>query len=165
MKYKRPVDQPMRLATSNEVLGAFAPETTLRIDRGHVVVCWRSHAKRWMTRGGQDFYPVWHREWGHGGTASTALSQLVRWIKGLPVLPLGTWRYWGGERVALLRQRQGAEAAIIALERAGYPAKVPCVLCQRELAGAMDWWSLDGVSGPCCCWTQGCRQKLDHKTA
>ena len=26
-------------------------------------------------------------------------------------------------------------------------------------ATAIDWWHLEGVSGPCCHWTNGCRQE------
>jgi len=149
-----------RIEIANEVLKCFAPLTTLRLESGHVLVVWINssgrHEKRWMTRG-QDFYPVWHRRWGHGGTASTALAQLVRWIKGKPVLPLSTWRYWGGDRCQLLRQGDG-NAAIEKMLAAGYPEKAACVLCRNEITGGMDWWSLDGLSGPCCSMRSGCKQ-------
>lgn len=151
-----------RIDVANVVLKCFAAETELRIESGHVLVCWTQHGgkkfeRRWMTRG-QDFYPVWHNKWGHGGTASTALAQLVRWVRGLPVLPLTTWRYWSGERVALLRHGNSNEA-ISALSAAGYPETATCVLCGMELTSGFDWWSLDGVTGPCCAWTSGCCQK------
>jgi hypothetical protein len=107
-----------------------------------------------MTRG-QDFYPVWNRHWGHGGTASTALAQLVRWVRGLPVLPISTWRYWAGEKCELLSHGDSGKA-IESLIEAGYPEKVSCVLCGKELS-SFDWWSLDGVSGPCCYSPKECR--------
>ena len=151
---------------ANIVLRSFAPGTELRIDpTGYVVVTWfqwrpaERIERRWMTRG-EDFYPVWHKKWGHGGTACTALAQLVRWIKGKPVLPLSTWVYWGGERCALLRQNEGPEVAMNALRNAGYPESVNCVLCGGPLPGSFDWWSLDKVSGPCCNHNNGCRQKV-----
>jgi hypothetical protein len=155
-----------RVDVANIVLQSFAPDTSLRIDaQGYVVVCWNHHGvkteRRWMTRG-QDFYPIWHRKWGHGGTATTALAQLVRWIKGRPVLPLSTWIYWGGEQCRLMRQQgddNGAQA-ISALRAAGYPETVPCVLCGQTLgSGGLDWWSLDKVTGPCCGMRSGCRQQ------
>lgn len=152
-----------RIEICNRVLQCFAQETTLRLEStGHVIVCWTSSCgeqieRRWMTRG-QDFYPVWYKKWGHGGTASTALAQLVRWVRGMAVLPLATWRYWAGERCALLRHGDANEA-IAALGAAGYPETAVCVLCRQTISGGMDWWSLDGVSGPCCSWTEGCRQK------
>ncbi len=159
-----------RLEAANFVLQAFAPETTISLAKsGHVEVSWTGHGgekftKRWMTRG-QSFYPPWYRKWAHGGTASTALSQLVRFVKGRPVLPISTWRYWAGEQVALLRQRergkQGgptAEEAISTLLSAGYPENVECVVCGVELgASGFDWWSLEGVSGPCCGMGRGCQ--------
>ena len=113
--------------------------------------------------GNQDFYPVWYRQWGHGGTASTALSQLVRWIKGKPVLPLATWIYWGGEACRLLRHGNGPESAIEQLKSGGYPQESNCVLCGEKLTGSLDWWSLDGVSGPCCSLRNGCQQKRQQK--
>lgn len=147
---------------ANRVLECFAPGTTLRLESGYVLVAWTvskgKEERRWMTRG-QDFYPVWHRKWCHGGTASTALAQLVRWIQGKPVLPISTWAYWAGEKVQLLRQGNGNEA-IGMLIAAGYPQVATCVLCGNQITGGMDWWSLDGVTGPCCGWTSGCRQNL-----
>jgi hypothetical protein len=70
------------------------------------------------------------------------------------VLPLATWRYWAGERVKLLPIE-----AVETLAAGGYPVDVPCVLCGEIIRGGLDWWSLDKVSGPCCAWTSGCRQK------
>ena len=151
-----------RIAIANRMLECFAPDTTLRLESGHVIVCWNTYAskkyeRRWMTRG-QDFYPVWSRLWAHGGTACTALSQLVRWVKGKPVLPISTWSYWATERVRLLRLGDW-ESAIRAMSDAGYPQTAECVLCKNEITGGMDWWSLDGVTGPCCGCTSGCRQQ------
>lgn len=150
-----------RIDAANEVLKSFAPGTSLRLESGYVVVEWKNHrgpqSKRWMTRG-QDFYPVWHQSWGHGGTASTALAQLVRWIQGKPVLPLATWQYWSGERCRLLRQGD-SQTALQTLLDAGYPDKAACVLCGDTITGEMDWWSLNGVTGPCCGMRSGCEQK------
>lgn len=67
-------------------------------------------------------------------------------------------RYWASEGVALLRKGD-AEATIDALRIAGYPQNATCVLCGVEIAGGLDWWSLGGVSGPCCGMRSGCRQK------
>lgn len=154
-----------RIDVSNVVLQSFAPDTRLRLcPTGYIIVEWTRHngerfERRWMTRG-QDWYPVWNRHWGHGGTACVALSQLVRWCRSRPVLPISSWRYWGGEQCDLLRQGPGADAAIAALLAGGYPERVPCVLCGLELERAGDWWSLRGVSGPCCSMRAGCRQEV-----
>ena len=137
-----------RLSVANAVIQTFAPGTFLRLESGYVLVEWKNHrgpqSKRWMTRG-QDFYPVWHKAWGHGGTATTALAQLVRWIKGKPVLPLPTWQYWSGDKCRLLRQGD-AQMALESLQSAGYPATATCVLCKETITGGMDWWSLNGMA-------------------
>lgn len=154
---------PARLITANAALQCFAPRVSLADDRGYVRVTWtgadRPTSRRWMTRG-QDFYPVFNRQLPLGGTCTTALSQLVRWCGDKPVLPLSTWKYWTGEVVRMARHRPGAAAELVELlETAGYPAVALCVLCQRPLE-SLDWWSLKGVSGPCCSYhdAHGCRQ-------
>lgn len=154
----------IKIEVCNEVLKSFANETYLELSgTGHVLVCWStyrdvSYRKRWQTRG-QDFYPVWHRRWAHGGTACTALAQLVRWVQGKPVLPISSWEYWAGERCKLLRSGPGPGKVIEILRLNGYPEQAHCVLCGIHLDRSFDWWSLNGVSGPCCDWTHGCRQK------
>lgn len=154
-------EQSRRVVVANAVLALFAERTWVAHDRGFVVVNWRHFtgellARRWMTRGGQSFYPVWSRKWGHGGTRCTALSQLVRWIQGKPVLPMSTWRYWAGDRVGLGRER-GPEIVRL-LTEGGYPLQSQCVLCGCDLLQGLDWWHLDKLSGPCCNSHNGCRQ-------
>lgn len=146
-----------KMAIANQVLARFAPGTRLLVPARHIRVAWfrggEEISRRWMTRG-QDFYPVWHRQWAHGGTASTALSQLVRWCQGKPVLSIRSWRYWASERCRLLDGE-----TVDLLEHGGYPSECSCVLCHRTITGSLDWWSLDGISGPCCGWYSGCRQR------
>lgn len=147
-----------KVTAANEVLDDFARNTQLSQRGKSVYVTWDTWrppftlTKRWQCRG-QDFYPVWHRQWGHGGTASTALSQLVRWILDKPVLPTSTWRYWASDACKLLSM-----SSVSILVDAGYPDVVRCVLCGRELLSGLDWWRLDKVSGPCCPYHSGCRQ-------
>lgn len=152
-----------RLAIANQVLDKFAPraliERRLGVGGGYYVH-WecgqKQFCRRWMVRGCQDFYPVWSRQWIGGGTSCTALSQLIRWLRREPVLPISTWKYWASETVKLL-----PESAVDLLLRAGYPVQVQCVLCGREIESSIDWWNLNGVSGPCCSWTTGCRQNTE----
>lgn len=150
------------LETANAVLDCFAQGTAISIKpKVGVVVSWTQYngtqfSKRWMTRG-QDFFPVWSQKWGHGGTCCTALSQLVRWVKEKPVLPIGTWKHWTSPQCFLARSR-GPEV-IKLLEEGGYPQDAICVLCHNPIEQGLDWWSLDKISGPCCSWTTGCRQK------
>lgn len=150
-----------RLEVANQVLASFAPDSRITVERGKgVYVEWTAnrsqqhYRRRWQAMHGQDFYPVWSRIWGHGGTATTALSQLNRWVKSHPVLPLPTWRMWASERCKLLPLE-----AVELLAKGGYPEQADCVLCGNIITGGLDWWHLYGVSGPCCSWTNGCRQK------
>ena len=150
----------LRCSTANRVLATFF-DGRIEQRKGGMYVCWSNSwqgdiAKRWQCRG-QDFYPVWHRKYPGGGTSSTALSQLIRWIQGKPVLPISTWQMWASERCKLLPQ-----SAVDELLAGGYPEHVDCVLCGNQIVGGLDWWSLDGVSGPCCGWTSGCRQKVSR---
>lgn len=154
-----PVEQEKRIEASNCALITF---TNSRIERrrGGWYVCWPSRdgeeiSRRWCCKRGQDFYPVWYSQWGQGGTAATALSQLIRWCAAKPVLSLTTWRYWASDRVQLL-----PEASVAILEKAGYPNVARCVLCGEEIKSSVDWWSLLKVSGPCCSWRSGCRQGI-----
>lgn len=151
-----------RIKTANAVLRSFALDTKLRLcPTGYVLVEWSdsrgAFSRRWMTRG-QDWYPVWHHKWGQGGTATIALSQLVRWVQGKPVMGISTWRHWAHPNCNLLRRAgDGGQQTIERLLAGGYPSEVPCVLC-GDTAHIGDWWSLNKVSGPCCSMRAGCRQ-------
>jgi hypothetical protein len=150
-------DVGSRLDVANRVLATFS-QSRIERRRGGWYVLWENTrqgpmAKRWHCRG-QDFYPSWHRHWPGGGTACTALSQLIRWLRDQPVLPISSWRYWASETCKLL-----PATVADALLEAGYPKHVPCVLCGDTIVGGLDWWSLDGVSGPCCDLASECRQK------
>jgi len=90
-----------------------------------------------------------------------ALSQLVRWIRGQDVLPLATWIYWAGLRCWLAGSR--GNEMIDRLRHAQYPERVFCVLCGAALIDRLDWWHLNGTSGPCCSWTHGCRQRSNER--
>ena len=148
-----------RIVAANLALESFARTVTINREIDGVHVSWEQRGKRidrrWQARGGQDFYPTWSRIYPGGGTSTTALSQLVRWVRGLPVLPISTWRYWSSETCKLLPRD-----AVDRLEADGYPADTPCVLCGGKI-WAIDWWHLGGVSGPCCSFRTGCRQKVN----
>lgn len=148
----------MKLETANRVLATFAANAEIYLRGSRLRIKWPTYGgrlrdKEWQCRRGQDFYPKWSQQWCGGGTSCTALSQLVRWIQGKPVLPLGTWRHWASESVQLLPIE-----AVNDLATGGYPDISICVLCDNPTEG-LDWWNLDGVSGPCCSFTRGCRQK------
>jgi hypothetical protein len=156
---ERVTDADWRFANANIALSCFTKDTTIQPTKsGHVLVMWgpmdNLTIKRWQVRHGQDFYPVWSHKWAHGGTKTTALSQLIRWCRGRPVLPLSTWRYWAGETCRIAGDE--GERLIDRLVYAQYPDVAHCVLCGVQLGG-LDWWSLNGVSGPCCPMNAGCQ--------
>lgn len=147
-----------KLEAANKVLQTFARESRIERRKGGFYVVWPKYrgdgenVKRWICRG-QDFYPMWSNKWPHGGTACTALSQLIRWLRGQATLPIVSWRYWASDTCKLLPR----EAATVLLDN-GYPEHAWCVLCDRQLTIGFDWWNLNGVSGPCCGMRNGCRQ-------
>jgi hypothetical protein len=148
-----------KLAAANACLATFAPGTLIERRHAGWYVCWigrngKFTALRWATLPGSDFYPTWSKRFPRGGTSTKALSQLIRWLQGRPVLPISTWRYWASETMRLL-----PEIAVTDLLRSGYPEHVNCVLCQQQIAGDFDWWSKDDDTGPCCGWRSGCEQK------
>lgn len=143
-----------KIKVANQVLSDISNGRT-KIERrknGWYVHFYPNQVKRWQCRKGNSFYPVW--QYHQGGTATTALSQLIRWLQGKPVLPISTWRHWASDTVKLCSEN----VADILLE-GGYPEHVDCVLCGNRIKERFDWWNLDGVSGPCCHWQSGCKQK------
>ena len=149
-----------RIGAANEMLRIFHPEARLALKDGRIRVI-------------RDSPPYFHDQpaiLSHcgdrlrhtyklacGGTVSQAIGQLVRWVRGETRLPRDTWEYWCGQTVWLARER-GPEL-LAALDASGYceADKTCCVLCGNPRIG--DWWSLDGVTGPCCGWRSGCRQQ------
>lgn len=156
-------ERDARLLVANAALPLFTSRETVIIYDGRFKVSWDGYhgqgrlTKSWVCRG-QDFYPVWHKTWAQGGTATTALAQLVRWCSGKTVLPLSTWKYWVGKGIAL-----GKPEVVRVLAAGGYPLTVDCVLCGTTLSSGLDWWNLAGVVGPCCGSTNGCRQERKVK--
>ena len=155
-------DRNSMIEAANTALKCFAPESHIHWmpGKGWVVswvICGNTYHRRWAVRPGS-FYPSWYRKWGHGGTAVTALAQLIRWLRGTPCLSISSWRYWASEPCKLLRHGDH-ELAIGELLANGYPERNTCVLCGRVGMDGVDWWSLDGVEGPCCSMRTGCKQK------
>lgn len=145
-----------RLQVANKILSEFSYHPKISKEKTGYYVSWqtRNHTykKRWSCRG-QDFYPVWSRKWPGGGTSCIALSQLIRWVKEEPVLSLVTWKHWASDNVKLV-----SNEVCDVLKENDYPEKSICVLCHQEITQYVDWWHLDGVSGPCCAYTHGCKQ-------
>ena len=82
---------------------------------------------------------------GFGGTAALAIGQLIRWYRDQSRVPLSAWEYWASDKMRLCTSE-----TVKLLGESTYPdpKKTCCVLCGSDRPG--DWWSLDGVFGPCC---------------
>lgn len=164
MSKSHPAGFEERMAVANRALALFAADSRLewRPGRGMYVV-WKQFrppfetARRWQSFSGAACYPIWKRQWPHGGTACQALYQLIRWCQHKPVLPLSQWRWWTSERVRLADDR--GPQLVQVLTAGGWPEVVHCVLCGQPVVNGIDWWDLEGVSGPCCHYTSGCRQR------
>lgn len=143
---------PERVAAINAVLALFDTGSErsrglrleLRETRTPLYLVSKHHAMAVRIRrdGNWLLGPTWRV--GIGGTEVQAITQLVHVLRGEPRHGRA---YWGscaqhglGERTPLLD----------ALEAAGVfdDAATRCVLCGH--ASPTDWWSLDGVTGPCC---------------
>ena len=91
-------------------------------------------------------WPVSHRRYSGGGTQMNSVAQLIRWVRDLPRLPLDSWEYWASETVRLCNPE-----TLAILKGSDYGDKTSCVLCgSPKFQGGLDWWSLNGVTGPSC---------------
>lgn len=136
-----------RIDVANEVLNSFSSALIEKRKNGiYIIFRYRDEliSRRWQCRG-QDFYPVWKRKYPGGGTSCIALSQLIRWVQNKPVLPLSSWEYWSGDSCRLVPKE-----SVEILKSNKYPQEVKCVRCEKEIIKGIDWWNLNGVSGPCC---------------
>jgi hypothetical protein len=99
-------------------------------------------------RGQGDWPQFGYNQRPTGGTGMQALAQLIRYVRDLPRLPVATWEHWAGDTVKLCTQET---VRLIVLSEYGDPRKTSCVLCgDSEFKHGIDWWSLDGVTGPSC---------------
>lgn len=144
-----------RISVALSALDTFAPGVKLYMGRRELRMSWdirltipprHDFPARLRTKGdipefGQEVFPG-------GGTSLQALGQLIRFIRDLPRLPIDTWKYWSGSKVQLCTPH-----TVELLVGAGWDAdgKTTCVLCGSvKFKGGLDWWGLDGVTGPCC---------------
>lgn len=146
-------NREFRIGIANKVLDVITPGIMLYQSR-ELRMCWDVRKQppkydfpaRLRTDGN---WPAFgYRQRPTGGTGMQALAQLIRYVRDLPRFPLSTWEYWSGESVKL-----GNSTVVELLASAGYEddLKTCCVLCgDPKFARGLDWWSLDGVIGPCC---------------
>ena len=115
--------QQQKLTAANEVLAIFAEGTVIsQGDRGWEVgwIDYRGKkvVRRFSTTSKDSYFPIWHRQWGHGGTCCHALTALIRWLQERPIAPLAWWEHCTGDWVKLGGERRGEIVGI--LKAAGY---------------------------------------------
>lgn len=146
---KTPID-PDRLGLLKAVVAAGWPGIEVWYDRGF----WFSWpdgrggrtAKRWVASYRGSDFPKWSHEKPAGGTWCRVVTQLMRWCRGRPVIPLRCWRYWCGPAVGVKPEVLRLVAA------AGWPEVVPCIACGRPIGPdeRFDEYGRGGVDGPGC---------------
>ena len=155
----------MTLQQCQAIADALWGKITFEVARGRVYLSWTDFRGdrrrfRWDAPEGSH-YPTWSCKLPFGGTMTTAFDLLIRYLQGKPSIPLGTWcgmvsgpaKLAGGNGPTFLR----------ALDAAGWPAVVPCILCGKEITLTGDWWTIgekgkrNRKSGPSCS-MRDCRQ-------
>lgn len=149
-----------RLEAANRALQSFVKDESLKliVKNQRIAVEWyQSHRKQTISKTWTPLdkhFPEWHERAPWGGTQSTAISQLVRWIVGLPVFGIGVWENWADKTGNYCLCK---DTTVQILKDAGYPPLSICVLCKERCKG-LDWWDHE-ISGPCCSYERCQRQK------
>lgn len=159
-----------RLAMANMILDTFSRDTFLYEGQHGLRMRWGSmpgdpltprHDFTAALRTDGSWPRYGYRQRPFGGTGMQALGQLIRYVRDLPRFPVCTWEYWCSDTVKL------GNARTLELVRAsdyGNAAKTCCVLCgTADYARGLDWWSLDGKTGPAC--RYGCCTTLMERAA
>lgn len=144
-----------RLVTANHVLESFQPAIRLYMRVGHLRMYWdvRDGNPRYDYPAHLRGDGLWPRYGYHtppccGGTGLQSLVQLIRYVRNLTRFPILTWEYWSSGPVQLCGQNT---VELLRQSDYGDPKKTCCILCgSAEFKGGIDWWSLNGKTGPCC---------------
>lgn len=155
-----------RLEQANAILRTYAPECRLEQSSG-LYLAWTDfrgtkHRKKWTPQSrGSDFPSIYNRV-PFGGTCCCATMELTRWVRDLPVRPLGMWKHFCSKTVGMQ-----PDALKLAAEY-GWPKQVPCVMCGRLLGDGVpyDHYDHDTLEhpGPGCWYTEGCQTRPEPTT-
>jgi hypothetical protein len=152
---------PRKVEIANRVLACFQPSAQFVVEGNRLMM---SINRTWMKSPNVKTVPVLLRKDHHwftgalgkiypgGGGSTQAATTLACWLRDWPRLPLASWEYWAKPNgPGLLMDNP---EAVGWLRDAGYDdERTRCINCGSiEFKGGLDWWSCDGVSGPCCMW-------------
>lgn len=140
---------PDRLAKAQAVLAVVALDVSMSWAGGFWFEwesCGKKRRKRWVASEYGSQFPRWHNQSPFGGTRSAIVTELMRWVKGEPVFPLGCWRFWCSMTIGV------DPKALELVTSYGWPERVPCVICGKMIGEGerMDeyaWKEFD-VCGP-----------------
>jgi hypothetical protein len=132
-----------RLEVANQVLEAIEQGIRLVKKGSYLNAEWDSFrgkpvSKRWSTDRKGAFFPSFNLP--TGGTHTTAITQLVYWVRHQPCLPIESWKYWVSPVIGM----KGGDVILPLLESADYPKGVACVCCKGP-ANLGDWYYNQGL--------------------
>lgn len=148
-----------RLAAANAILATYSPRSRLESAKG-LYFCWADHKDesrrlKWVPQTRGSDYPSISYKVPFGGTCTVATMELTRWVRGLPVRPLGMWAYFCSKIVGMNGKALELATAF------GWPKQVPCVMCGQLLGGDVgyDHYDHDELKqpGPGCWYGEGCK--------
>ena len=157
-----------KLKVANEVVKTIGNKTCkFVVEQNKLYLSWEADTRFYkklcrLQSGSHYFYAgTFRRNLGIGGTGESAMVQLVRWIKGLNVLPLSQWQYWASPSIELWQNNDVAKQVIALLTEAGYPAEPVCIFCGKKPPNGYDWWSLSSKKEGLGCWKpEACPNKI-----
>lgn len=142
-----------RITVANQAVATFIPGVSFYEGERGLRMSWDNcrqpprHDFPCTLRGDGSWPKYGYNQRPSGGTGYQAMAQLIRYIRDLSRLPIATWEYWNGKSVKLCTL---STLEILSASDYGNPGKTRCVLCGLFPMKSIDWWSLDGVTGPCC---------------
>jgi len=157
---RKPIDTTERIAIANSALQTFAHSIELYRGTHELRIRWDIRQEKCADdyparlRGDGTWPKYGYYRYPTGGTGQQAIAQLIRYIRDLNRLPIDTWKYWASDTVKLCNSQT---VEILQNSDYGNPKKTRCVLCgSTEFKPGLDWWSLNGLTGPCC-WGGKCK--------
>jgi hypothetical protein len=152
-RLRRLAARDARIGEANRVLETFREDTSFYVGSVTGQLCIETRRGWLRVQVRQSFGSLLgdYGKLGFGGTMALAAGQLARWIWDQTRCPLTVWGLWSSERYKLCTVET---CGLLRDSTYPDPDKTKCVLCGKQRCG--DWWSRDGVVGPCCTGLPNC---------